>query len=150
MDRKFISRSRIRTPTTWFVDYEGEGLFGTGVIQDFSVDGWHITAIDPRPIQVGMSLALRVTLPNQPIPIQVEAATVQWVRGRELGVHVVSTSLQGDASRGLAHSDRPICKGLAQPRPSASQPTETHAQKVDNQESCSKTQGQGGVGGDYR
>ena len=83
MDRKFISRSHIRIPIIWFVDYEGEGLFGTGIVQNFSVDGWHITAIESRPIQVGMSLAFRVTLPNQPIPIHVEAATVQWVRGRE-------------------------------------------------------------------
>ena len=146
MGRKFISRSRIRIPITSFVEYEGEGLFGTGVIQDFSVDGWHITAIETRPIQVGMSLALRVTLPNQPTPIDVEAATVQWVRGREFGVHVVNTDSEGEASRGLAHSDPPISESLVQARPSASQPTKAHPQEEGNQESCSKTQGQGGVG----
>ena len=150
MDRKFISRSHIRIPIIWFVDYEGEGLFGTGIVQNFSVDGWHITAIESRPIQVGMSLALRVTLPNQPIPIHVEAATVQWVRGREFGVQVVNTNLEREGSRGLAHSHSPVCESLAQPRQSASQPTEAHAQEMGNQESCSKTQGQGGVGGDHR
>lgn len=150
MERKFISRSRIRIPITWFVDYEGEGVFGTGIVQNYSVDGWHITTIEPRPIHVGMSLALRVTLPNQPIPIHVEAATVQWVRGREFGVQVVSTSLEGDVSRGLAHSDRPIGENGAQPSPSASQSTEAHAPEVGNQETCSTPQGQGGVGGDHR
>ena len=73
MERKFISRRRIRIPITWFVDYEGDGVFGTGIVQNFSVDGWHITTIEPRPIHVGMSLALRVTLPNQPIPIHVDS-----------------------------------------------------------------------------
>ena len=150
MRRTFISRKHIRIPIACFVEYIGDGLIGTGVIHDFSVDGWHITAIESRPIQVGMSLALRVTLPNQPIPIHVEAATVQWVRGREFGVHVVNTNLEREDSRGLAHSDSPVCESLAQPRQSASQPTEAHAQEMGNQESCSKTQGQGGVGGDHR
>ena len=150
MNRKFISRSRIRIPITWFVDYEGEGVFGTGIVQNFSVDGLHITTIEPRPIHVGMSLALRVTLPNQPIPIQVDAAMVQWVRGREFGVQVVSTNSKDDVSRGLAHSDHPIGENGAQARPSASQSTGGHAQEVGNQDSCSKTQGQGGVGGDHR
>ena len=150
MRRTFISRKHIRIPIACFVEYIGDGLIGTGVIQDFSVDGWHITAIESRPIQVGMSLALRVTLPNQPIPIHVEAATVHWVRGREFGVHVVSTSLEGEASRGLAHSDSPISESLAQARPLASQPTEAHAQEERTQESGSKTRGQGGVGGDQK
>ena len=150
MDRKFISRRRIRIPTTWFVDYECEGVFGTGIVQNFSVEGWRITTIEPRPIQVRMSLALRVTLPNQPIPIHVEAATVQWVIGREFGVQVVSTSFGDDVSRGLAHSDRPSSESRAQARPSASQSTEAHAPEVGKQETCSKPQGLDGVGGDHR
>ena len=150
MDRTFISRRRIRIPTTWFVDYEGDGVFGTGVAQNFSVDGWRITTIEPRPIHVGMSLALRVTLPNQPIPIHVDAAMVQWVRGREFGVQVVSRSSEGDVSRGLAHSDRPIGENGAQARPLASQSTEAHAPEGGNQETCGTPQGQDGVGGDHR
>ena len=150
MDRTFISRRRIRIPTTWFVAYEGEGVFGTGIAQNFSVDGWHITTIEPRPIHVGMSLALRVTLPNQPIPMHVEAATVQWVRGREFGIQVVSPSSEGDVSWGLARSDRSSCGSRAQARPSASPSTEAQAPEVGNQETCSKPQGQGGVGGDDR
>src|SRR4029077_21115709 len=102
MNRTFISRRRIRIPITWFVDYEGDKVFGTGIVQNFSVDGWHITTIEPRPIHVGMSLALRVMLPNQLIPIHVDMTTVQWVRGREFGVQVVSTSLEDDVSQCLA------------------------------------------------
>ena len=150
MERKFISRSRIRIPVTWFVDYEGDGVFGTGIVQNFSVDGWRITTIEPRPIHVGMSLALHVTLPNQPIPIHVEAATVQWVRGREFGIQVVSPSSEGDVSWGLAHSDRSSCGSREQARPSASPSTEAQAPEVGHQETCSKPQGQGGVGGDDR
>ena len=97
MSPTFKFRTHIRIPVTCFVDFVGEGLIGTGVVQDFSVDGWQINGLESQPIQVGMSLALRVTLPNQPTPIEVEAATVQWVRGREFGVHVVSMSSEVEA-----------------------------------------------------
>ena len=46
--------------------------------------------------------------------------------------------------RGIAHADR--CENRAQPRPLASQPTGEHAQELGTQYSCSKTQGQDGVG----
>ena len=95
-----------------------------------------------------MCLAFRVTLPTQPFPVHFGAVAVHGVGGREVGVQVVSTSSAGEVSRGLAHSDRPIYESLAQPRLSASQPTEAHAQQEDKQESCSKTQGQGGVDDD--
>ena len=94
-------RTHIRIPMAYFVNYVGEGLIGTGMVQNFSGDGWHITAIESQPIKVGMSLAFRVTLPNQPTPITVEATTVQWVRRPEFGVHVVSMNSKGEA--GSAH-----------------------------------------------
>lgn len=106
MRQNLKSRTRIRIPITCFVDYVGDGVIGTGVVQDFSGDGWHITAIEPQPIQVGMSLALRVTLPNQATPITVEAVTVQWVRGREFGVHAVRISSEVAARSDLVNSDR--------------------------------------------
>lgn len=150
MRRKFISRRHIRIPIDCFVEYIGDGFIGTAVSQDFSVDGWHITAIESRPIQVGMRFALRVTLPTQPIPIQFEGATVQWVRGREFGVHMVRTSSEGKVIQDFIHSDRPSSESLVQARPSASQPTEAPAQEEGNQESGSKNRGQGGVGGDQK
>ena len=82
-------------------------MIGTGVVQDFSGDGWHINSIESQPIHVGMSLRLHVTLPNQATPITVEAATVQWVRGHEFGVHVVRISSEDEARIGLANSDNP-------------------------------------------
>jgi PilZ domain-containing protein len=92
MSGTFQFRAHSRMPITCFVDYMGEGLIGTGVIQDFSVDGWHIKGFKSQPIKVGMSLALRVTLPSQRTPIEVETALVQWVNKREFGVHVVGMS----------------------------------------------------------
>ena len=52
MSRTFKFRTHIRIPVTCFVDYVGEGLIGTGVVQDFSVDGWHIDGLESQPIQV--------------------------------------------------------------------------------------------------
>ncbi|HKP00355.1 MAG TPA: PilZ domain-containing protein [Nitrospiraceae bacterium] len=92
MSGTFQFRTHNRMPITCFVDYVGEGLSGTGVIQDFSVDGWHIKAFKSQLIKVGMSLALRVNFPNQHMPIEIETALVQWVKRREFGVHVVGMS----------------------------------------------------------
>ena len=97
MSGTFQFRTHSRMPITCFVDYVGEGLIGTGVIQDFSVDGWHIKAFKSQPIKVGMSLALRVNFPNQDIPIEIETALVQWVKKREFGVHVVDMSSEVEA-----------------------------------------------------
>ena len=97
MSGTFQFRTHSRMPITCFVDYVGEGLIGAGVTQDFSVDGWRIKAFKSQPIKVGMSLALRVHLPNQHIPIEVETATVQWVNRREFGVHVVDMSPEVEA-----------------------------------------------------
>lgn len=97
MSETFQFRTHSRIPIICFVDYVGEGLIGTGVIQDFSVDGWQIKAFKSQPLKVGMSLVLRVNLPNQPIPIEVETAVVQWVTKREFGVHVVGMSSEVEA-----------------------------------------------------
>ena len=94
MSPKFTFRTHVRIPVSCFVDYVGDGLIGTGVVQDFSVDGWRISG--EQPARVGMDLALRVMLPREPAPIEVEAATVQWVRGREFGVHIVRMSAEAE------------------------------------------------------
>ena len=92
---EFCSHSRILI--TCFVDYVGDGLIGSGVTQDFSIDGWRIKAFKSQPIKVGMSLALRVNLVNHHIPIEIETATVHWVNRREFGVHVVGMSPEVEA-----------------------------------------------------
>ena len=97
MSGTFEFRSHSRIPIICFVDYVGEGLIGSGVTQDFSMDGWRIKAFKSQPIKVGMSLALRVNLINQHIPIEIETATVQWVNKREFGVHVVGMSSEDEA-----------------------------------------------------
>ena len=97
MSGTFQFRTHSRIPITCFVDYMGEGLIGTGVIQDFSADGWHIRAFKSQPIKVGMSLALRVSFPNDHIPIEIEPAVVKWVKKREFGVHVVDMSSEVEA-----------------------------------------------------
>ena len=97
MSGTFEFRTHSRIAITCFVDYVGEGLIGTGVTQDFSVDGWRIKAFKSQPIKVGMSFALRVNLPNQDIPIEIETATVQWVNKREFGVHVVGMNSEAEA-----------------------------------------------------
>jgi PilZ domain-containing protein len=95
MSPKFKVRTHARIPVACDVKYVAEGLIGTGTVHDFSVDGWQISG--RTPVRVGMSLALRVTLPNELTPIEVEAATVQWVKGRAFGVQIVRMSAEAEA-----------------------------------------------------
>lgn len=97
MSRTFKLRTHIRIPITCFVDYVGEGLIGTGVVHDLSADGAQIQGLPSQPVTVGKHLALRITLPNQHTPIEIEAAVVQWVQGHEFGVHIVDMSSEGKA-----------------------------------------------------
>ena len=99
MSPKFTFRTHVRIPVSCFVDYVGDGLIGMGVVQDFSVDGWRISG--EQPARVGMDLALRVMLPREPAPIAVEAATVQWGRGREFGIHIGARRLKPVSDDGL-------------------------------------------------
>ena len=89
------SRSQSRVPVSCFLYYLGEGLVGTGTVRDLSVKGWRIDG-DKR-VTVGMKLTLRVFLPDQPKPIDIEGVMVQWVNGREFGLEVVHMSADAQA-----------------------------------------------------
>jgi hypothetical protein len=82
-------------PVSCFLYYLGEGLVGTGTVRDLSVKGWRIDG--DKPVTVGMKLALRVFLPDQPKAIDIEGVTVQWVKDRQFGLEVVHMSADTQA-----------------------------------------------------
>jgi hypothetical protein len=84
MTNSFKPRSHSRIPVSCFLYYLGEGIVGTGKVCDLSVKGWRIEG--DKPVTVGMKLTLRVFLPDEPKAIDVEGATVQWVRGSTFGL----------------------------------------------------------------
>ena len=89
------SRSHSRVPISCFLHYLGEGLVGTGTVRDLSVKGWRIDG--DKPVTVGMKLALRVFLPDQPKAIDIEGATVQWANDRQFGLEVVHMNASAQA-----------------------------------------------------
>jgi hypothetical protein len=87
MTNSYKPRSHSRIPVSCFLYYLGDGIVGTGKVCDLSVKGWRIEG--DKPVQVGMKLTLRVFLPDEPKAIDVEGATVQWVRGATFGLETL-------------------------------------------------------------
>lgn len=82
----FVMRRNMRFRESVQVRYRGHGLVGEGYLQDLSLSGARIKGITP--VTDGMVLALDITVPAEPEPLQVERAAVQWVRGLEFGVEL--------------------------------------------------------------
>ncbi|HET9963699.1 MAG TPA: PilZ domain-containing protein [Nitrospiraceae bacterium] len=95
MAKPFKPRAHSRVPISCFLYYLGEGLVGTGKVCDLSVKGWRIEG--DKPVTVGMKLTLRVFLPDQPKAIDIDGATVQWVKDRAFGLENVRMSASAEA-----------------------------------------------------
>ena len=89
------SRSHSRVSVSCFLYYLGEGLIGTGKVRDLSVKGWRIHG--DKPVTVGMKLTLRVFLPDQPKPIDIEGVTVRWIKDRQFGLETVNMNTNAKA-----------------------------------------------------
>lgn len=95
MAKQFKPRSHSRVPISCFLYYLGDGLVGTGKVCDLSVKGWRIEG--DKAVTVGMKLTLRVFLPDQPKAIDIDGATVQWVKDRAFGLEIVRMSASAEA-----------------------------------------------------
>lgn len=96
MDKGFKVRSYSRVPMSCPVRYEGNGLTGSGLVLDLSVSGWRIKG--DTPVSEGQHLTLRVSFPSQSTPIDIDTATVQWVKGTEFGVNIVKIGEEAERS----------------------------------------------------
>lgn len=66
--------------------YLSEDFLGKGTVWDMSSGGWRIQG--DHQVKVGMTLTLRMDLADEKGPLEVERAVVQWVSGRDFGVHI--------------------------------------------------------------
>ena len=80
----FVMRKGLRFKTFATVKYRGPRVAGEGIIKDLSLTGSYITG--NVPVTVGMVLALQMFVPGEPELLQVERATVKWVKRAEFGV----------------------------------------------------------------
>lgn len=83
-----------RVPVSCFLYYLGEGLIGTGKVCDVSVKGWRIEG--DKPVTLGMKLTLRVFLPDQPKPVDVDRASVQWIKEQAFGVRIMKIQAEAE------------------------------------------------------
>ena len=81
---QFFMRKNQRFRASVPVLYRGKGVDGEGMVKDLSLSGWQIRGNEP--VSVGITLALRLFLPGEPEPLQIDQAIVQWVQGLEFGV----------------------------------------------------------------
>jgi len=80
LQRRTQVRASIQLPAT----FQTPKLFGGGVIQDASHKGLRIETL--QPVSLGMPLAIQVYFPQEPKPLKIEEAVVQWTKGTQFGV----------------------------------------------------------------
>ena len=80
-ERRAMPRLRVQFRTT-FSDFTK--LEGIGVLLDLSMGGCRIES--PIPVVPGVSMELRIHVPDLDWPLMVESASVQWVRGQTFGL----------------------------------------------------------------
>ncbi|WHZ14623.1 MAG: hypothetical protein OJF52_001462 [Nitrospira sp.] len=92
MSQQFKFRTYQRVMLCGSGYYLSEYFLGKGTIWDVSSAGWRIQG--DHQVRVGMTLTLRMDLPDEMLPLEVEQATVQWVRGSDFGVRIIKMGKQ--------------------------------------------------------
>ena len=80
----FVMRMGQRFKTFATLKYRGSRVAGEGIIKDLSLTGSYIAG--NVPVSVGTVLSLEMFVPGDPDLLQVEHATVKWVKKAEFGV----------------------------------------------------------------
>lgn len=121
MVTRFILRTYRRFPVCCSFYYHGDGFVGEGTVWNLSAGGWRVSG--DHSVSPGMDLALRLFLPDQDRAIEVDRATVQWLRGEEFGLQIVTIQPEEEARisqfvASLVYT-RPLCS--THPLPAANE-----------------------------
>jgi hypothetical protein len=84
VSKRSTSKIRSRLTDPCVVEYLGQNFTEKGTMTDLSSDGMKI--LGTRSVHVGMRLALRLSVGESAVPIQIPCAYVRWTRGQEFGV----------------------------------------------------------------
>ena len=87
-----IPRKHHRLKIFATVKYNGYKLAGRGIVKDLSQSGTCITG--NLPVRAGMVISLQIFVPGVPEPLQIDRATVVWVKRAEFGVHFGSLTIE--------------------------------------------------------
>lgn len=80
-DRRATPRFRVQFRATFSGPTK---LEGTGIMLDLSTGGCRVES--PVPLAPGVTLELRIYVPDQEWPLMVEGASVQWISGQVCGL----------------------------------------------------------------
>ncbi len=83
-DRRAAPRLRVQFRSTFS---DSTKVDGTGLLLDLSTGGCRIES--PVTVEPGLSLELRIYVPDFEWPLLIEAASVQWVRDQIFGLAFV-------------------------------------------------------------
>jgi hypothetical protein len=88
MDKREFARFAVELP----VSFSGSGIAGGGMVSGLSAHG--CTMVSDELILAGVTLALRIQLPEQYAPLKIDLAEVRWASGREYGLEFARLRLE--------------------------------------------------------
>ena len=80
----FVMRKNHRLKKLVPVRYLRDKMAGEGIIKDLSLSGSYIAG--NASVSIGMTLALQIFVPGDPVPLLIDRAIVKWIKGSEFGV----------------------------------------------------------------
>ncbi len=91
---KFVIRTYHRLPVRCLLYYMGGEFLGKGTVMNLSRNGFRV--LGDHQVVPGMELIVRLSLPDKDEPVEIQRATVRWVRGLLFGAKVVTISPPGE------------------------------------------------------
>ncbi len=86
-ERRGYPRFRVQFP----ISFSRDDIAGEGTVIDISKRGWKATvATSSQSVRQGMCLKLRLSLPDQAPPMDIELAAVRWAKGQESGLEFIN------------------------------------------------------------
>ncbi len=77
-------RRHSRFPVSWHVSYGNDAFLAEGTVLDLTALGWRVAGAIP--VEPGMQLTLKVSVPDKPTVLCVQRATVLWAHNDEFAI----------------------------------------------------------------
>ena len=85
-------RYTYRFPSYCPVAFDGDETTGEGAVVNLSMTGWKV--LSSQSVPKGTHLTLRVSLPHEDSPVEVDLAEVRWSDGRAFGLVILRMRLE--------------------------------------------------------
>ncbi len=99
MSNQFKLRTYQRVMICGTSYYLSEDFLGKGTVWDISSGGWRMQG--DHQVRTGMKLTLRMELPEENTPLEIEEAVVRWVSGKDFGIQI--RIIRHSAAKRLEH-----------------------------------------------